>query len=124
MSKRFEENPGIRIKKKKRFAVVIDTSGSIQEAQLPFSPRSQQSIVGNRSKVIECDADIGRHYDFEGRFDTQITGGGGTILTLLSIGSMIAATAVLMATFYRWVCRQPVVALAGAFTLGADPRAQ
>ena len=28
--------------------------------------------------VIECDAYIGRHYDFSGKFDTKITGGGGT----------------------------------------------
>ena len=80
MSKRFEENPGIRIKKKKRFAVVIDTSGSIQEAQLLSFQAEITAIYrgGIEVKVIECDAEIGRHYDFEGRFDTKITGGGGT----------------------------------------------
>jgi predicted metal-dependent peptidase len=80
MSKRFEGNPGIRIKRKKRFAVVIDTSGSIQEEQL-LSFQSEISAIyrsGIELTVVECDAAIGRHYDFSGKFDTKITGGGGT----------------------------------------------
>ena len=80
MSKRFEGNPGIRIKRKKRFAVVIDTSGSIQEEQL-LSFQSEIAAIyrnGIELTVIECDAEIGRHYDFSGKFDTKITGGGGT----------------------------------------------
>ena len=79
-SKRFEGNPGIRIKRKKRFAVIIDTSGSIKEEQM-LSFQSEISAIyrsGIELTVVECDAAIGRHYDFSGKFDTKISGGGGT----------------------------------------------
>ena len=80
MSKRFGTFPGIRIKRKQRLAVVIDTSGSIDEDVLKVFFREIHGIWKNDAEVIviECDADIQGTYPYKGKTPSTIKGGGGT----------------------------------------------
>lgn len=80
MSKRFGTFPGIRIKRKQRLAVVIDTSGSISEDVLEVFFREIHGIWKNDAEVvvIECDADIQGTFPYKGKTPLAIKGGGGT----------------------------------------------
>jgi len=79
-SKRFGTYPGIRIRREKRLAVVVDTSGSIGAetlaaffAEIALIQRSGADVV-----VIEADAAVQNVYPFRGRVPEQAGGGGGT----------------------------------------------
>lgn len=80
MSKRFGTFPGIRIRRKQRLAVVIDTSGSISDAVLEVFFREIHGIWRNDAEVIviECDAKVHRTYPYKGETPTAPKGGGGT----------------------------------------------
>jgi len=80
MSKRFGTFPGIRIKRKQRLAIVIDTSGSISEEVLEVFFREIHGIWKNDAEVIviECDADVHGTYPYKGKTPQAIKGGGGT----------------------------------------------
>lgn len=80
MSKRFGTFPGIRIRRKQRLAVVIDTSGSIGDDVLAVFFREIHGIWKNDAEVtvIECDAAVQRTYDYEGKTPKAVEGGGGT----------------------------------------------
>lgn len=80
LSKRFEDNPGIKIKKKHKCLVAIDTSGSIKNNELKefFNEIIHMYKSGISIDIIECDCSIGRIYEFKKIPDTKITGGGGT----------------------------------------------
>ncbi len=80
MSKRFGTFPGIRIRRKQRLAVVIDTSGSISEAVLEVFFREIHGIWKNDAEVIvvECDAAVQRTYRYKGEAPRAVQGGGGT----------------------------------------------
>jgi predicted metal-dependent peptidase len=79
-SKRFGTYPGIRIRRERRLAVVVDTSGSIGPdilaaffAEIALIHRSGAEVV-----VIEADADVQKVYPYQGRQPKQVEGGGGT----------------------------------------------
>lgn len=80
MSKRFGTFPGIRIRRKQRLAVVIDTSGSIGDEVLEVFFREIHGIWKNDAEVmvVECDADVQRAYDYKGETPKAVEGGGGT----------------------------------------------
>ena len=80
MSKRFGTFPGIRIRRKQRLAVVIDTSGSIGDDVLEVFFREIHGIWKNDAEVmvVECDADVQRAYDYKGKTPKAVEGGGGT----------------------------------------------
>jgi predicted metal-dependent peptidase len=80
MSKRFGTFPGIRIRRKRRLAVVIDTSGSISETVLEVFFREIHGIWRNDADVIviECDAAVQRTYPYKGETPKAVEGGGGT----------------------------------------------
>jgi len=80
MSKRFGTFPGIRIRRKQRLAVVIDTSGSIGEDILEVFFREIHGVWKNDAEVIvvECDADVQGTYPYKGKTPAGIKGGGGT----------------------------------------------
>lgn len=80
ISKRYGTRPGIRIKKFKRIAVVIDTSGSIKETLLVQFFKEIDTIYRNGADVhvIECDAAVGNSYPYKKNKPIKITGGGGT----------------------------------------------
>ena len=80
LSKRFEDSAGIKIKQKTNILVAIDTSGSINDAELAdfFSEINYIYKSGAKVTILECDAKIGRVYEYKGKYDSQVTGGGGT----------------------------------------------
>jgi predicted metal-dependent peptidase len=80
MSKRFGTFPGIRIRRKQRLAVVIDTSGSIGDDVLEVFFREIHGIWKNDAEVmvVECDADVQRAYEYKGKTPKAVEGGGGT----------------------------------------------
>lgn len=82
-SKRFGTTPGIRVKHHHRVLVAIDTSGSINMGELAlfFSEVHHLWRTGSEVRVVECDADIGKMYDYRGILPTVVTGGGGTDFT-------------------------------------------
>lgn len=79
-SKRFGTYPGIRIRRERTLAVVVDTSGSIDAATLTafFAEISQIQRSGAQVVVIEADAAVQKVYSYRGRPPEQIGGGGGT----------------------------------------------
>ena len=80
ISKRYGTRPGIRIKQYKKLAVVIDTSGSIEEKTLAQFFKEIDTIHRNGAQVqvIECDAAIGNVYSYKKNAPIKVTGGGGT----------------------------------------------
>ncbi len=81
-SKRYGTVPGIKIKKKQRIVVGIDTSGSVtpKELQLFFSEIHHIFKQGAEVLIAECDAAIQRTYEYKGIPPVEVAGGGGTSL--------------------------------------------
>jgi predicted metal-dependent peptidase len=85
-SRRFEgisgarRPPGTIIRPQQRLAVVIDTSGSIDDAQLRTFFDEIQAIFrqGADITVVECDDEVRNSYRYEGVVPTTLGGGGGT----------------------------------------------
>jgi len=79
-SRRFGTLPGLKIRRRQRIFVAVDTSGSISKSALRlfFSEIHQLWRTGVEVTVIECDAAIGRVYAYEGRLPEKAAGGGGT----------------------------------------------
>ncbi|NUQ23559.1 MAG: hypothetical protein HUU34_06380 [Saprospiraceae bacterium] len=79
-SRRFGTLPGLKIRRRQRIFVAVDTSGSISVSSLRlfFSEIHQLWRTGAEVTVIECDAAIGRIYAYEGRLPERAAGGGGT----------------------------------------------
>jgi predicted metal-dependent peptidase len=80
MSKRFQEFPGIRISREQRVAVVLDTSGSIDDRTLETFFVEIHGIwrTGAEVVVIECDAAVQRTSIYKGTRPTGVSGRGGT----------------------------------------------
>jgi predicted metal-dependent peptidase len=79
-SKRFGTYPGVRIRRERRLAVVIDTSGSIDNETLAlfFAEIDKIHATGADVMIIEADAKVQRTYLYKGRVPEQTDGGGGT----------------------------------------------
>jgi predicted metal-dependent peptidase len=79
-SKRFEEFSKTQIKYKQKILVAIDTSGSINNEDLKdfFTEVHHMYKSGIAIDILECDCSIGRIYEYKGKPDCKITGGGGT----------------------------------------------
>ena len=80
-SKRFgEPSTGIRIKSFQRMAVIIDTSGSVDDHSLSLFFTEIHAMWKNRAEilVIECDAEVGQTYQYRGKFPKGVSGRGGT----------------------------------------------
>lgn len=82
-SKRFEDAPGTKKKKKQTAAFIIDTSGSVSEKELCdcFSEIHHLYKSGVEFEIIECDANIARQYWYTGKWDKTVAGRGGTRMT-------------------------------------------
>jgi predicted metal-dependent peptidase len=80
VSKRFGTVPGIKIKRRQRLLVAIDTSGSvgIHDIELFFSEIYHLWRTGSDIDVIECDTAIQPPYAYKGVPPKYITGRGGT----------------------------------------------
>ncbi len=79
-SKRYGTNPGIKVKKKQKIMVAIDTSGSIDKKELQDFFKEIYHIwkQGSEIKIIECDTAIQKQYVYNGKAPELVTGGGGT----------------------------------------------
>ena len=80
-SKRFgEPSTGVRIKSFQKIAVILDTSGSIDDESLSLFFTEIHSMWKNRAEIfiIECDDSVGLTYPYRGKFPKGISGRGGT----------------------------------------------
>lgn len=82
-SKRYGSVPGIRIKKRQRFGLAIDTSGSISQSGFQHFFREIHHIwrMGAELLVVECDTKVQRQYAYEGSMPEWVQGRGGTSFT-------------------------------------------
>lgn len=79
-SKRYGTTPGIRIKKRQKLLVAIDTSGSITAEELAefFGELYHIWKQGAEILVVECDLEIVARYKYTGHAPTEVHGRGGT----------------------------------------------
>lgn len=79
-SKRYGTYPGIKVKRIHRLAVVIDTSGSINEDSLGDFFREVRSIwrQGSQIIVIEADNQVRESWEYRGQEPPKARGRGGT----------------------------------------------
>ncbi|MCO6489426.1 MAG: hypothetical protein J5I98_13460 [Phaeodactylibacter sp.] len=79
-SKRYGTTPGIKIRRKQRLLVAVDTSGSVSdpEVQRFFSEIYQIWRHGAEVLVVECDTAIKRQYPYRGHAPDFVMGRGGT----------------------------------------------
>ncbi|NJO01892.1 MAG: hypothetical protein HC880_09530 [Bacteroidia bacterium] len=79
-SKRYGSTPGIKVKKKQKILIAMDTSGSIQKPELQefFSEIYHIWKQGVDVFVVECDIHIHQHYPYRGKPPEFVQGGGGT----------------------------------------------
>jgi len=79
-SKRYGTVPGVKVKRRNRLLLAIDTSCSIQQDELLefFSEIYYIWRQGSEIKIVECDTDIHKIYDYKGFPPEKIHGRGGT----------------------------------------------
>jgi predicted metal-dependent peptidase len=79
-SRRYHTIPGIKVKRFQRMAVVVDTSGSITDADLSefFDEIHGMWRQGAEVTVIECDAAVQHVFEYRGRLPGKVGGRGGT----------------------------------------------
>lgn len=82
-SKRFDGASGLKHKKKSSIFVVIDTSGSIGTNELKefFTEINYVYKAGAKVTICECDTQVNRVFEYNGKYDGNVTGGGGTEMT-------------------------------------------
>ena len=80
LNKRFEENPALKIKPKKKVLVGIDTSGSVGDKDLVefFNEINHMYKTGISITIAEGDAKVHRTYEYNGKMPEFVTGRGGT----------------------------------------------
>jgi predicted metal-dependent peptidase len=80
ISKRYGVSPGIKIKHRQKLLVAIDTSGSVADEELTefFAEIYHIWRNGASIRIIECDAEIGNNYDYNGKQPQTVSGRGGT----------------------------------------------
>jgi predicted metal-dependent peptidase len=79
-SKRYGTTPGIKIQRKQKLLVAIDSSGSIDDVELKefFAEIYHIWKQGAEIYVTECDTEIHNHYFYKGKNPELISGRGGT----------------------------------------------
>jgi len=80
-NKRFYGNPALKIKQNKRTLVAIDTSGSVSDSEVLefFNEIYHMYKTVTKVTIIECDTDIQRIYEYNGKLeDISVKGRGGT----------------------------------------------
>lgn len=77
---RFEDNPGLKIKPKRRILVGVDTSGSVSTTELREFLNEINHIhkTGTEVMIIQCDSAISHIGKFDPSVDFEIHGRGGT----------------------------------------------
>jgi len=79
-NKRFEENPGLKIKQKKHILVAVDTSGSVSTDELKefFSEVHHMHKTGSDITVVQCDTAISDIRPYKQSNKIELHGRGGT----------------------------------------------
>ena len=79
-SKRYEDNPGLKIKQKKHILVAIDTSGSVSIDELKEFLQEIHHLhkTGNEITIIQCDTAISHVGSYKPGEDYKVHGRGGT----------------------------------------------
>jgi len=79
-SKRYGTVPGLKIKRRNRLLLAIDTSGSIQQDELVdfFAEIYFIWRQGAEIRIVECDTIIHKTYDYKGITPDVVHGRGGT----------------------------------------------
>lgn len=79
-NKRFEENPGLKIKKRRHILVAVDTSGSVSNGELHefFQEIHHIHKTGCEVTVIQCDTTITSIEKYKHSQEIKIAGRGGT----------------------------------------------
>ena len=80
LSKRYEDNPGLKIKQKKHILVGIDTSGSVKKDELEEFLCEIHHLVktGNEVTIVQCDTAISHVGKYKPGEQFEIHGRGGT----------------------------------------------
>jgi predicted metal-dependent peptidase len=79
-NKRFEDNPGLKIKQRRHVLVAIDTSGSVSNKELLefFQEIDHINATGSDITVVQCDSAIGSIMRYKKGDKIKIVGRGGT----------------------------------------------
>lgn len=80
LSKRYPGNPGLRIKPKRHVLVAVDTSGSVNEAELKefFHEVHHMHKTGSDVTVLQCDSAISNVSPYNPTNEIKLHGRGGT----------------------------------------------
>lgn len=80
LSKRYEDNPGLKIKQKKHILVGIDTSGSVRKDELEefLTEIHHLNKTGSEVTIVQCDTAIAHIGTYKPGQDYAIHGRGGT----------------------------------------------
>lgn len=79
-SKRYGTSPGIKLKRRHKLLLAIDTSGSVpmRDLEVFYSEIYHIWRQGAEITVVECDAQIQKNYKYRGQMPKHIHGRGGT----------------------------------------------
>ena len=79
-NKRFEENPGLKIKPRRHLLVGIDTSGSVSQTELKefFGEIDHICKTGSDVTIIQCDTTINYIGEYKPKDPIEVHGRGGT----------------------------------------------
>lgn len=79
-NKRFDENPGLKIKQRRHMLLAIDTSGSVNENELKefFNEIDHIHKTGTEITVVQCDTAISNISAYKPNHEIKIYGRGGT----------------------------------------------
>jgi len=79
-NRRFEANPGLKVKMRQHMLLAIDTSGSVSDAELQEFMSEIYHIYkcGVDITVIQCDTTIRSIEPYKGKFEMAVQGRGGT----------------------------------------------
>jgi len=82
-SDRFIDAPGLKIKKKGKLLISVDTSGSVNNDELQnfFTEINHIKKTGFDIDVIEVDTEIKNKFEYKGPFNIEVKGRGGTYFT-------------------------------------------
>jgi predicted metal-dependent peptidase len=79
-NKRYDGNPGLKIKMKQKMLLAIDTSGSVSDSELKEFMNEIHHIykAGVDITIVQCDTRITSILDYKGKFELEVSGRGGT----------------------------------------------
>lgn len=79
-NRRYDDNPGLKVKMRQKMLVAIDTSGSVKPRELKEFMNEIYHIwkTGVEVVIIQCDTRIQSIIEYKGKFELDISGRGGT----------------------------------------------